>query len=221
MMKNSITISKSMKILNSLQTESIFFQMHFKVFHRSLPNQNYNLIVKNIYLKDDKNTPNSHRPNQKPNKQETKVNNYNNVICKNPEFDILDANKDILYIKSYGISVTILEEAFLKIEHDREEGDNISDDDSKIEFNDNIGMDAKDKLEAQNQYKQPTISGFALKDQKSFEIFFIHIYAVLYKRFWWSLRDFKALLFIILSCIIIRDGVRFINNTNCNQSTIS
>merc|ERR1719229_2126449 len=67
-------------------------------------------------------------------------------------------------------------------------------------------MDAKDKLEAQNQFKQPTISSFALKEQSSIEIFFIHIYAVLYKRFWWSLRDFKALL-CSLFCPVLLSGM--------------
>ncbi len=98
MMTNSITISKYVKILNNLQTKSIFVQMQCKVFHRSIPNQNYDLIIKNICLnKVDKNTPNSHSPNQKPNeKPNVIIETYNITIIINNHYDILITNEVIV-----------------------------------------------------------------------------------------------------------------------------
>ena len=124
-------------------------------------------------------------------------------------FDRLDEEKEKLNIKSYGISVTTLEEVFLKIGHD--EGDNIDEPSENEEHagsadSNKIRMDAKDKLEAQNQFKQPTISDFALQEKSAFSIFFIHIYAVLFKRFFWSIRDYKALL-CSLFCPVILSGM--------------
>ena len=106
-------------------------------------------------------------------------------------FDILDDNKNSLKIKSYGISVTTLEEVFLKIGHD--EIDDECDVDDKMNQKQQIKMNEKDKIDAQRQFAKPEISSFALKDQNAFQIFFIHVYAILYKRFWWAMRDFKGL----------------------------
>ena len=43
-------------------------------------------------------------------------------------------------------------------------------------------MDDKDKKDAQLQFAQPELSSFALQDQKRYLTFFIHIYAILYKK---------------------------------------
>eukprot|EP01084_Bolivina_argentea_P011948 22379_1 len=121
-------------------------------------------------------------------------------------FDILDNNKDELFIKSYGISVTTLEEVFLKIGHD-EIDDEVDYDSKEVEKDLKVGMDENDKHAAQDQFKQPgNVSTFALQNQNAFQIFFIHVYAVLYKRFWWSIRDFKALV-CSLFCPVVLSGM--------------
>ena len=123
-------------------------------------------------------------------------------------FDQLDENKERLYLKSYGISVTTLEEVFLKIGHDEidDEADYGKEEEKGDEKTDKIRMDENAKKDAQNQFKQPTVSTFALQDQNAFQIFFIHVYAVLYKRFWWSIRDFRAL-FCALFCPVVLSGM--------------
>eukprot|EP01084_Bolivina_argentea_P142149 249724_1 len=136
-------------------------------------------------------------------------------------FDILDANKEELKIKSYGISVTTLEEVFLKIGHDEDESfideDNEpqdhqapqSDEEERKEplqqkEEQHIRMNAADRKAAKAEFA-PTaqISTFALQDRNSFQIFWIHVYAVLYKRFWWSIRDFKALVCALFCPVIL------------------
>eukprot|EP01083_Nonionella_stella_P193084 713453_1 len=122
---------------------------------------------------------------------------FEQTACFSTLFDTLDDNKQALSIKSYGVSVTTLEEVFLKIGHDRDEGDEEEDDITNAKTQEDQmkdGMNALNKLRAKTQFKKPTISTFQLQDQKASQIFFIHLFAVLYKRFWWSLRDFKALL---------------------------
>eukprot|EP01083_Nonionella_stella_P193083 713449_1 len=147
-------------------------------------------------------------------------------------FERLDAMKDTLSISNYGISVTTLEEVFLKIGELNEEVvfQNHYDDslhstpepfeqtadtvkltplqDAKTEEYEQVRrkssvLDIQEERIQQSLEKhkhdydamdhvfpQPT---FQLKQQSEIVIFFEHFYAILYRRWCWSIRDFRAL----------------------------
>eukprot|EP01084_Bolivina_argentea_P040743 75228_1 len=159
-------------------------------------------------------------------------------------FETLDKEKNNLSISTYGISVTTLEEVFLKIgEEHREEiegpdesdstdsdlfGDfedddlgsvksiklqksnpsnkyvEINEDDEKqistttigllpeeqAKINKNIAKHKHDYEQVGHVFPQPT---FQLQEQSEFVIFFEHFFAILYRRWFWGIRDFRAL----------------------------
>eukprot|EP01083_Nonionella_stella_P122957 370200_1 len=144
-------------------------------------------------------------------------------------FESLDQVKDTLRISTYGISITTLEEVFLKIgeEHKEEiEGVDADETDSSeslfgqadpdelfrnsppasVDLNEDpkpTPFEAEDKhiRESLERHKseyqqigevfpQPT---FQLQYQSEFSIFLEHFWAILYRRWFWGIRDFRAL----------------------------
>ena len=90
-------------------------------------------------------------------------NKFSNVFKK------LDSDKNNLKIETFGVSVTTLEEVFLKIGNNHDDDD---DDDMK-----NTDIDMVDMNDI--RFEQPE---FQLENKNTFWIFFVHIYAILYKR---------------------------------------
>ena len=105
-------------------------------------------------------------------------------------FRKLDADKDDLKVETFGVSVTTLEEVFLKIGN--QDGAN-----SIMSVSNGVDKhkvaDDDDEYEAFDDYKfeQPD---FQLENRNFCWIFIIHFYAIMYKRFWWSIRDVKGIL---------------------------
>eukprot|EP01084_Bolivina_argentea_P163656 284676_1 len=101
----------------------------------------------------------------------------------------LDEHREELNIETFGVSVTTLEEVFLKIGAHSD-----TTIDKTPEFN----------RQDTRMFDQPE---FKLDNRNALWIFVMHIYAILYKRFWWSVRDFTGLICQIilpvgLVCII-------------------
>ena len=127
-------------------------------------------------------------------------------------FAELEDNKDKIKLNNYGISVTTLEEVFLKIGHDNM-NDNIDDSSSNSDSNKsgdittykkkNNTQDERKELLLDNDSERYKIanssqfqfhqSSFQLQDRSYLWIFLIHVYAILYKRWCWVKRDGKAL----------------------------
>ena len=98
-------------------------------------------------------------------------------------FDALDAKKEEFKIKTYGISITTLEEVFLKIGQLEAGHHNVSTAELKVE-------EKNDDAKLESQFPQPT---FQLEDQSEFLIFFRHVGAILYQRLALSIRDIRSL----------------------------
>ncbi|ETO31060.1 ATP-binding cassette sub-family A member 3 isoform 2, partial [Reticulomyxa filosa] len=157
--------------------------------------------------------------------------------------EALDAKKKDLRITGYGVSVTTLEEVFMKIgedfgDIDKETGTVLPNRTSILKQGfarktshassiqeretaplrtyvhpENGATDAKegegvakshskkDEDESLSRiFAQPT---FRLQDQKECDVLITHCWAIMYKRFWWSLRDARAMLFVIvLPCLL-------------------
>merc|ERR1719295_2172033 len=140
-------------------------------------------------------------------------------------FEALDKRKEALNVSTYGISITTLEEVFLKIgeEHKNEiEGADEDDTDSddfgnvykRLNSADGVkgtgnGVEMKndepnplddmdpslerrksDYGQIEEIFPQPT---FQLQQQSEIVIFFEHFWAILYRRWFWGIRDFRAL----------------------------
>ena len=95
-------------------------------------------------------------------------------------FKELDINKNKLNIDTYGISITTLEQVFLKI--------------------DNPDHEVKSFIKTRNKRKKSMFSQprFQLHNQSEFWIFVIHVYAILYKIVKWTMRDYRAICFRII-----------------------
>eukprot|EP00486_Rosalina_sp_Unknown_P000997 CAMPEP_0201566782 /NCGR_PEP_ID=MMETSP0190_2-20130828/6860_1 /ASSEMBLY_ACC=CAM_ASM_000263 /TAXON_ID=37353 /ORGANISM="Rosalina sp." /LENGTH=1780 /DNA_ID=CAMNT_0047985985 /DNA_START=1581 /DNA_END=6920 /DNA_ORIENTATION=- len=148
-------------------------------------------------------------------------------------FEQLDTVKEDLSISTYGISITTLEEVFLKIgEEHKAEIEGVDDDETDSDLVDPFDNDAESiklhqsgaanadnsvlkgavtvgmnideddddedqrpkkpvRLESDYQmFEQPT---FQLKEQSELLIFLEHFFAILYRRWFWGIRDFRAL----------------------------
>eukprot|EP01084_Bolivina_argentea_P154983 270135_1 len=92
-------------------------------------------------------------------------------------FETLDNKKDELGIGSYGISMTTLEEVFCKI------GEN-----EHAEYED-VALNVEEK-EPEQLFEQPT---FQLTKRSEISIFFMHVYAILYKMIHWQKRDWNTI----------------------------
>ncbi|ETO27626.1 hypothetical protein RFI_09505 [Reticulomyxa filosa] len=162
-------------------------------------------------------------------------------------FEALDAQRKRLRITGYGVSVTTLEEVFMKIgtdfgdlhqnqssnksqpkmdatdiavvsqaQHDKDNNDGKGDDGDDTKDDGDVKEDAnekdffnrhhhngddEDKENLANIFAQPT---FRLQQQQELSVLLTHTWAILYKRFWWSVRDFRAMFFvIILPCLLV------------------
>eukprot|EP01083_Nonionella_stella_P063289 164447_1 len=99
--------------------------------------------------------------------------------------DTFDQDKEKLMIKEYGISVTTLEEVFLRVgQGETDTSDNVEED---------VMMDDM----------QLELDTFELNEVNPCTLFFIHVCAIVYKRFLWSIRDKQALLCTLFCPVII------------------
>lgn len=106
-------------------------------------------------------------------------------------FKVLDDKLDELNIASYGISITTLEEVFLKVA----EGDNIN---PQRRFS---------RLEKEVE-KVDDFDLNSVKVKRKIDLFFIHFWALMVKRWDYFKRDKKGLVCeIILPCIVIVLGL--------------
>jgi len=137
-----------------------------------------------------------------------------------PLFEHFDANESKLGIQSYGMSVTTLEEVFIKIAH----GTNTIADQEK--HHGTVATSSKDtskavadnwilpELEMGTSYLSPAgdHNFDKLADDDHFQYFFKHMHGLLYKRFVYFIRDSRAwiyqivipLLFLIIGCLIMK-----------------
>ena len=123
-------------------------------------------------------------------------------------FDHLDANLDELGIRSYGMSVTTLEEVFIKVaegtatEATAVKGRKVSLLPLKEE---------KSVIEESETQKRPTVAFSKLEDEDMVHFFFQHMYALIMKRILYFRRDFKTwvyqffipVLFVLVGMIIL------------------
>ena len=119
-------------------------------------------------------------------------------------FEQLDTVKEDLSISTYGISITTLEEVFLKIgEQHKEEIEGVDEDETDSDIVDPFHGDNGEEEEEEERaskpmrhksdyqmFEQPT---FQLKEQSELLIFLEHFFAILYRRWFWGIRDFRAL----------------------------
>ncbi|CAG9334834.1 unnamed protein product [Blepharisma stoltei] len=101
-------------------------------------------------------------------------------------FTALDQNLKILQLRSYGVSVTTLEEVFLRVARG---------DDNEI---------AKKSHEAEKENEVQLENDFVLsRDRLKGSLFFSHFWALLKKRVFWSKRDMRSLVYEIFVPIIL------------------
>ena len=120
-------------------------------------------------------------------------------------FEELDARTGELDIKAYGISVTTLEEVFLKIGMCQMQSDEIN---SKLSLlgeecalaqRGDAAVDIDDDTDS-NPFEQPT---YQLEGKSEFFIFWRHICAILVGRFYLAIRGYRSLCFLtVLPCIL-------------------
>jgi len=107
-------------------------------------------------------------------------------------FEKLDQFKEALSINTYGISVTTLEEVFLKIGHQAEVEYNAEHQRKSIEKttpDEEKYVDLAGDDPTKNPFPQPS---FQLEEMSSISIFFRHVWAIMYQRVILSYRDLRS-----------------------------
>lgn len=112
-----------------------------------------------------------------------------------PFFEALDAQKGELMIRTYGISVTTLEEVFIRVARG---------DDNMLEHGDT--QEEIRHREEQEREDQRLIE----TERETTGLFGRHMLAMLYKRFWITARDYKSMIFeIVVPLLLVLVGISF------------
>ncbi|EAR97153.2 ABC transporter family protein (macronuclear) [Tetrahymena thermophila SB210] len=136
----------------------------------------------------------------------------NEQISSFPElFKNLDSQLDALNIQSYGISITTLEEVFLRVAHLKEEKKLLEKKKKEEEERIKNGNDKnKSDLGSQSQIAEleDSFDLNKVRVTKKFELFKIHMWAMFVKRAIYFKRDIRSLLCeVILPCLVIVFGL--------------
>ncbi|CAG9326092.1 unnamed protein product [Blepharisma stoltei] len=102
-------------------------------------------------------------------------------------FADLDANLKDLQLRSYGVSVTTLEEVFLRVARG---------DDGEINKDKEKDKEKDENVELENDF-------VLSRDRLKGSLFFIHFLTLLKKRIYWTKRDFKSLVYEIFIPIVM------------------
>mmetsp|Transcript_22180 Transcript_22180/g.21974 ORF Transcript_22180/g.21974 Transcript_22180/m.21974 type:complete len:742 (-) Transcript_22180:1165-3390(-) len=127
-------------------------------------------------------------------------------------FTELDESLKQLRIKSYGVGVTTLEEVFLKVGHQDEEGNGSSPDSPKIEETKEDNSQEANEIVRINDSQRSDNDDYSIAEQSEKNVFFLHLYALCVKRFLMSFRQLKSsLLEIFIPMIFILTGLGLAN----------
>lgn len=137
-------------------------------------------------------------------------------------FEYLDDNLDSLGIRSYGMSVTTLEEVFINVAHGtktqamaengRSKADQVTHSQVK-----NSAVAAAEVVDPEAQ-ESPTIQFNRLDEKNQIQFFFRHMYAMLMKRYLYFIRDTKTwLLQVFLPVLFLLAGMLIMRYTSYIQ----